>query len=70
MHWDAPNIYHRCMSLIFRDRRGGVEIERSPRVREIGVRSLVATDPSRKNGSDTSTAKRSATGVSVTGPRR
>ena len=47
-----------------------VEEERSPRMREIGVRSLVATDISRKKGSDSSTAKRSATSVSVTGPRR
>ena len=53
------------------DRRGCVEVERPPRVREIGVRSIpLATDPSRKNSSDSSTAKRSATGVSVTGPRR
>ena len=50
--------------------RGGVEVERSPRIREIGVRSLVATDISRKKGIDSSTAKRSATSVSVTGPRR
>ena len=39
------------------NRRGGVEIERSSRMREIGVRSPVATDLSRKNSS---TAKRSA----------
>ena len=51
-------------------RRGGVEVERLPHMREIGVRSPVATDLSRKTGSDSSTAKRSATGVSVTGPRR
>ena len=31
------------------DRRGGVEVERSPRVRKIGVRLPVATDLSRKN---------------------
>ena len=31
------------------DRRGGVEIERSPRIREIRFRSPVATDLSRKN---------------------
>ena len=30
-------------------RRGGVEVERSPRIREIGVRSPVATELSRKN---------------------
>ena len=52
----------------------GVEVERSPRMREIGVRSPVATDLSRKKllktGSDSSTSKRSALGVSVTGPRR
>ena len=52
------------------NRRGGVEVERSPRVWEIGVRSSVATDLSRKTDSDSSTAKRWATGVSVTGPRR
>ena len=52
------------------DRRDGVEVERSPRVREIGARSPVATDLSRKTDSDSSTTNRSATGVSVTGPRR
>ena len=31
------------------DRRGGVEVERSPRMREIGVPVPVATDLSRKN---------------------
>ena len=31
------------------ERRGGVEVERSPLMREIGVRFPVATDPSRKN---------------------
>ena len=31
------------------DRRGGVEVERSPRMREIGVRSPVGTDLSRLN---------------------
>ena len=30
-------------------RRGGVEVECPPRMREIGVRSPVATDLSRKN---------------------
>ena len=30
-------------------RRGGVEVERSPRMREIGVRFQVATDLSPKN---------------------
>ena len=45
-------------------------VERSPRIWEIGFRSQVATDPSRKTASDNFTAKRSATGVSVTGPRR
>ena len=29
--------------------RGGVEVERSPRMREIGVQSPVVTDLSRKN---------------------
>ena len=50
--------------------RGGVEVERSPCMREIGIRSLFATDLNRKKGSDSSTAKRSATSVSVTGPQR
>ena len=51
--------------------RGGVEVERSPHMREIVVRFPVATDLSRKKtGSDSSTAKRSATGESVTGPSR
>ena len=31
------------------DRRGGVEVERSSRMREIGIRSPVVTDLSRKN---------------------
>ena len=31
------------------DRRGGEEVERSPCMREIRVRSSVATDVSRKN---------------------
>ena len=54
------------------NRRNGVEVERSPRMREIGVRSPVATDRWKevKTGSDSSTAKRSSTGVSVTGPQR
>ena len=55
---------------MLKHRRGGVEVDRSPRMREIGVRFPVATDLSRKTGSDSSTAKRLATGVSVTGPRR
>ena len=49
-------------------RRGGAEVERSLRVREIRVRSrqtLVV-----KTGNDNSTAILSAIGVSVTGPRR
>ena len=50
--------------------RGAVKVERSPRMREIGVRFPVATDLSRKTGNDSSIVKRSATGVSVTGPRR
>ena len=44
------------------NRRGGVEVELSPRVREIVVRSPVATDLSHKRGSDSSTAKHSAIG--------
>ena len=51
-------------------RRVGAEVERSPRMREIGVRCTVATDLSRKNRYDSSTAKRSATSVNVGGPRR
>ena len=52
------------------DHRGCVEVKRSPRMREIGVRSPIPTDLSLKKGSDRSTAKRSTLGVSVTGPRR
>lgn len=37
------------MSSYRTDRRGGVEVERSTRVRKIGVRSKLATDLSRKN---------------------
>ena len=61
------SIIHHHVSL---DRRGDVEVERSPHVREIGVRSPVATDPVVKTGNDSSTAKRSATGVCITGTRR
>ena len=43
---------------------GGVE--RSPRIQKVGVRASVATDLSR----DSSTAKRSITGMYVKGPRR
>ena len=50
------------------NRRGGVEVDRLPRMREIGGRFPVATDV--KTGSDSSTVKRSATGVSAPGPRR
>ena len=39
----------RTAFLMHLNRRGGVEVERSPRMREIGVRSPVATDLSRKN---------------------
>ena len=48
-------------------RRGGVEVELSPRVPEIGVRSPFVTVV--KTGNDSSNAKRSAIGESVTGPR-
>ena len=47
------------------NRRGGVEVDRSFRMREIGFRSPVATDLSWKTGSGSSIAKRSATDVSV-----
>ena len=52
------------------NRRGGLELERSPRMREIGVRSPVGTTCLLKQVSDSSTAKRSTTVVSVTGPWR
>ena len=39
--------YDRCIITFVTDRRGGVEVERSPHMREIGVRSPVATDLSR-----------------------
>ena len=45
MEW----IFHLSGSSIISYRRGDVEVERSPRMREIGVRSAVATDLSRKN---------------------
>ena len=51
-------------------RRGGVVVKRSPRILEIGVRSLVGTDLSLETGSDSFTAKRLSTSVSVTGPWR
>ena len=56
--------------LIKSDRHLGVEAELSPHMLEIGIRSPVATDLSRKKRYDSSTAKRSTTRVSVTGPRR
>ena len=37
---------------------------------KLGVRIQTATDLSQKTGSGSSTAKRTAIGVSVTGPRR
>ena len=53
-------------------RRWRSRFERSPRKRKVGC-----SNPSRerplevvKTGSDSSTAKRSAAGVSVTGPRK
>ena len=52
-------LFNLCCTL-----RGGVMVERSPRVQEIGVRSPVATVV--KTGSESSTAKRSEIGVSVT----
>ena len=57
--------YNMLRVLFAFNRCGGVEIDRSSRMREIGVRSPVATDLSWKTGSDSSTAKRSATDVSV-----
>ena len=50
-HFCTPTVgakYFLYFSNLF-SRRGGVEVERSPRMREIGVRSPVATDMSRKN---------------------
>lgn len=52
------------------NRRGGVVVERSPRMRDIGVRSPVETNLIDKTGSDSSNATRSATGASVMGPLR
>ena len=43
-------------------------IERTPPMQEIEVRSPVGRTKVVKTGSDSSTAKRSARGVSVTGP--
>ena len=45
------------------------KVERSPRMREIGVRPTVATDLCVKSGSESSSAKCSTTGVSVMGPQ-
>ena len=52
--------------------RGGGEVGYSvgPTGGRLGVRIKAATDLSRETGSDSSTAKRSALGVSATGPRR
>ena len=51
------------------DHRGNLVVQHSPRKREIGVRSPGQTKVI-KISSESFTAKRSATGVSVTGPRR
>ena len=50
---------------------GGGAVDKSvgPASGRLGVRNPAATDLSRKKGSDRSTAKRSAIGVRVTGPR-
>ena len=52
--------------------RGGGAVGQSvgPTYRRLGVRIPAAKDLSVKTGGDSSTAKRSAIGVSVTGPRR
>ena len=47
--------------------RRGIVVERLPRMREVGVQSPFGTV---KTGSDCSTAKSSATGVSVTGHQK
>ena len=47
--------------------RRSVMVERLPRMREVGVQSPFGTV---KTGSDCSTAKSSATGVSVTGHQK
>ena len=44
-------------------------MESSPRMLDIGVRSPIATNTIVKTGSDSSTAKRSSTGVNVMGPK-
>lgn len=51
------------------DRRYDPKVQRSPRMREIGVRSTVETYLCVKSGSDSSTAKCSTTSVSVMGPQ-
>ena len=52
-------------------RRWRSGLERSPRKRKVGCSNPSRDRPkSLKRGSDSSTAKRSALGVSVTGPRR
>ena len=52
--------------------RGGGEVGKSvgPAGGNLGARIPSATDQSRKTDRDSSTAKPSAMGVSVTGPRR
>ena len=60
------HIQHRRTKLLHR--RGSVVVERSPRMREIGVRSPVGTNLIDKTGSDSSYATRLATGASVMGP--
>ena len=51
-------------------RRRGLVVERSPRMREIGVRSLVGTDIGLSMVVTATIAGRSSTGVSITDPQR
>ena len=65
-HW----FWIRRFLIVVKPRRGTVEYSVGLASGRLGVRIPTATDLSRKKGSDSSTAKRSAIGVSVTSPRR
>ena len=60
-------IYDTAITKHFEPRYNEVEVERSPRMREIGVDPRSRQTYVVKTGSDSYTAKRSGTGVSVTG---
>ena len=70
LFWNPTTPFIYCKVIVSSNRRDGVEVECSPRMREIGLDPRLQQTSVVKTGSDNSTAKHSATVVSVTGPRR